>query len=169
MQLKKLYWYCNFIINTKGQQMKKNILSNWIFTVLLILTAVTYLSCEKKTGEVDDDEDGNQGDPIITTEIPDITGKWTGVFDGKTAVLDITDQTDSSFSGKINISYRQAINQEVKGTFNPTTLKMSMTDQLHSRFQGKYSGSLSKEADNFSGTFTLDNDGSKYSFNLNKK
>jgi len=40
---------------------------------------------------------------------------------------------------------------------------------LHSRFQGKYSGSLSKEADNFSGTFTLDNDGSKYSFNLNKK
>jgi len=130
---------------------------------------VTYLSCEKKTGEVDDDGDGNQGDPIITTEIPDITGKWTGVFDGKTAVLDITDQTDSSFSGKINISYRQAINQEVKGIFNPTTLKMSMTDQLHSRFQGKYSGSLSKEADNFSGTFTLDNDGSKYSFNLNKK
>jgi len=46
---------------------------------------------------------------------------------------------------------------------------MSMTDQLHSRFQGKYSGSLSKEADNFSGTFTMDHDGSKYSFNLNKK
>jgi len=40
---------------------------------------------------------------------------------------------------------------------------------LHSRFQGVYNGSLSKEADNFSGTFTLNNDGSKYSFNLNKK
>jgi len=145
--------------------MKKNILSNWVFTVLLILTVVVYFGCEKKT-----DENGNKEDPPkIETKTPDITGKWTGVFDGKTAVLDITEQTDSSFSGTINISYRQAINQEVKGTFNPTTLKMSMTDQLHSHFQGVYNGSLSKEADNFSGTFTLDNDGSKYSFNLNKK
>jgi len=130
---------------------------------------VTYFGCEKKTGEADDEGDGIKEDPIITTEIPDITGKWSGIFDRQTAVMDITDQTDSSFSGKINISYRKAINQEVKGTFSPTTLKMSMTDQLHSHFQGVYNGSLSKEADNFSGTFTLNNDGSKYSFNLNKK
>lgn len=144
--------------------MKKNILSNWIFTVLLILTVVAYFGCEKKT-----EENGNKDNPKTEIKTPDLTGKWTGIFDGKSTVLDITEQTDSSFSGKVNISYRQAINQEVKGTFSPTTLKMTMTDQLHSRFQGVYSGSLSKEADNFSGTFTMDQDGSKYSFNLSKK
>ena len=141
--------------------MKKNNLSNRVFTLLLILTVVTYFGCEKKTEE-NSDKDKSK------TVAQDITGKWTGIFDGKTAVLDITEQTDSSFSGKINISYRQAINQEVKGSFSPATLKMTMTDQLHSRFQGVYSGSLSKDVDNFSGTFTLNNDGSKYSFNLNK-
>jgi len=144
--------------------MKKNNSFKWIFTVLLILTVAAYFGCDKKT-----DENGNKDNSTIETETPDITGKWTGAFDGKAAVLDITDQTDSSFSGKINISYRQAINQEVKGTFSPTTLTMSMTDQLQSRFKGEYRGILSKEADNFSGTFTLNNDGSKYSFNLNKK
>ncbi|HSW53517.1 MAG TPA: hypothetical protein VLH59_00385 [Ignavibacteriaceae bacterium] len=144
--------------------MKKNNSFKWIFTVLLILTVAVYFGCDKKT-----EENGNKDNSTIETKIPDITGKWTGVFDGKTAVLDITDQTDSSFSGKITISYRQVINQEVKGAFSPTTLTMSMTDQLHSRYQGVYNGSLSKEADNFSGTFTMDQDGSKYSFNLNKK
>jgi hypothetical protein len=144
--------------------MKKNNSFKWIFTALLILTVVAYFGCEKKT-----EENGNKDNPTIETKTLDITGKWTGVFDGKTAVLDISEQTDSSFSGKITISYRQVINQEVKGTFSPATLTMSMTDQLHSRYQGVYNGSLSKEADNFSGNFTMDQDGSKYSFNLNKK
>ena len=143
--------------------MKKNILSNWVFTVLLILTVSAYFGCEKKT-----DENGNKDKTKTELKTPDLTGKWSGVFDGKNAVLDITEQTDSTFSGTINISYRQAINQDVKGTFSPSTLKMSMTDQLHSRFQGIYSGSLSKDSENFSGTFALNNDGSKYSFNLNK-
>jgi len=143
--------------------MKKNILSNWVFTLLLILTVAAYFGCEKKT-----DENGNKDKTKTELKTPDLTGKWSGVFDGKNAVLDITEQTDSTFSGTINISYRQAINQDVKGTFSPSTLKMSMTDQLHSRFQGIYSGSLSKDSENFSGTFALNNDGSKYSFNLNK-
>lgn len=143
--------------------MKKNNSFKWVFALLLILSIAAYFGCEKKT-----EENGNKDNPKTEIKTPDISGKWTGIFDGKSTVLDITEQTDSSFSGKINISYRQAINQEVKGTFSPTTLKMTMTDQLHSRFQGVYSGSLSKEADNFSGTFTLNNDGSKYSFNLNK-
>ena len=84
-------------------------------------------------------------------------------------MLSITEQTDSSFSGKISISYREAINQDVKGSFSPYTMNMKMKDQLHSRFRGKYNGKLSKNADNYSGTFTMDLDESKFSFNLNKK
>jgi hypothetical protein len=136
--------------------MKKNILFNWFVTVLFVLTVVTYFGCEKKTGEAE-------------MTIPDLKGTWNGTFDGRSTVLNITDQTDSSFSGTISINYREPIYQEVKGSFSPTTMKITMTDQLHSRFQGNYSGNLSKEADSFSGTFTLNNDGSKYSFNLNKK
>ena len=144
--------------------MKKSTTFSWVFTLLLILTVVAYFGCEKKT-----EENGTKENPKTEIEIPDITGKWSGVFDGKTTVLDITEQTDSNFSGKVNISYRQAINQEVKGTFSPSTLKMTMTDQLHSRYQGSYAGNLSKDLNNFSGTFTMKVDGSKFSFNLNKK
>ena len=145
--------------------MKKNNLFKRVFTLLLILTVVAYFGCEKKTEENSDKEDP----PKTEIKTHDISGKWTGTFDGKSTVLDITEQNDSSFSGKITISYRQVINQDVKGSFSPTTLKMTMTDQLHSRFKGVYNGNLSKEADKFSGTFTMDQDGSEYSFNLNKK
>ena len=144
--------------------MKKSTTFSWVFTLLLILTVVAYFGCEKKT-----EENGTKENPKTEIEIPDITGKWSGVFDGKTTVLDITEQTDSNFSGKVNISYRQAINQEVKGTFSPSTLQMTMTDQMHSRYQGSYAGNLSKDLNNFSGTFTMKVDGSKFSFNLNKK
>jgi len=135
--------------------MNKNNFSNWVFTVLLILTVVVYFGCDKKTDEAE-------------VTIPDLKGNWSGTFDGKSAVLNITDQTDSSFSGKISISYRDPINQEVKGSFSPATSKITMTDQLQSRFQGIYTGSLSIENNSFSGSFTLNSDGSKYSFNLNK-
>lgn len=155
--------------------------------VLVMLTAVVYFGCEKKTDTskepIDNGDtevittDTTSGDTTTETEpveetritIPDIKGTWTGTFDNKPTVLNITEQTDSSFSGKISISYRQAINQDVKGSFSPSLMNMKMKDQLHSRFQGKYSGKLSKDADNYSGTFTMDLDGSKFSFNLNKK
>lgn len=143
--------------------MKKHNLFKWVFSILLIFSVGVYFGCEKKT-----EENNEMNKPVIGTKTQDLTGKWIGIFDGKRAVLDITEQTDSSFSGKINISYRQAIYQEVKGTFSPTSLSMLMRDQLHSRFQGEYVGSLSREVDNFSGIFTLGNNGSKYSFNLNK-
>jgi len=135
--------------------MKNNILFIWVLTVLFVLTAVIYLGCDKKTDEAE-----------IT--IPDLKGTWSGTFDGRSAVLNITDQTDSSFSGKMSINYREPINQEVEGSFSPATLKITMTDQLNGRFQGIYTGSLSKEANSFSGAFTLNSDGSKYSYNLNK-
>jgi len=167
--------------------MSKNISFKGVFAVLVIITAVVYFGCEKKTGQSEEPTD-NADTEVITTDtttgdatieiepvedmkitIPDIRGTWTGTFDNKSTVLKITEQTDSSFSGKITISYRQAINQDLKGSFSPATMNMKMKDQLHSRFQGKYNGKLSKDADNYSGTFTMDLDGTKFSFNLNKK
>jgi hypothetical protein len=168
--------------------MRKHISLKQLFAVLIILTSLVYFSCEKKNGnagepqgevkteEVKSDTTSESSEPAgqepgeeTKITIADITGKWTGTFDKRSTVLTITEQTDSSFAGKISISYREAINQEVKGTFSPTTKKMSMIDQLHSRYQGKYNGKLSEDGNNYSGTFTMDLDGSKFSFNLNKK
>ncbi len=168
--------------------MSKHISFKRIFIVLVILTAVVYFGCEKKTDQSEEPKD-NSDTEVITSDttsddlntevkepieetkitIPDIRGTWTGTFDQRSTVLNITEQTDSSFSGKISISYRQVINQDVKGFLSPATMNMEMKDQLHSRFQGKYNGKLSKDADNYSGTFIMDLDGSKFSFNLNKK
>ncbi len=164
--------------------MRKNLL---FIVVYAILAVTVYYGCEKKTDESDTSIDNVETETIVPdtnssetiTEIepveeikiviPDLKGTWTGTFDNRSTVLNITEQTDSSFSGKISISYRQAINQDVKGSLSPATMNMEMKDQLHSRFQGKYNGKLSKDADNYSGTFTMDLDGSKFSFNLNKK
>ena len=167
--------------------MSKNISFKGVFAVLVLITTVVYFGCEKKTDQSEEPTD-NADTEVITSDttsgdattenetvedvkitIPDIRGTWTGTFDQRSTVLNITEQTDSSFSGKISISYRQVINQEVKGSFSLATMNMEMKDQLHSRFQGKYNGKLSKDADNYSGTFIMDLDGSKFSFNLNKK
>ena len=156
-----------------------------LFTVITILTVVAFVGCEKKT-EQKQDEVKNEtampdtsssvnepeiGEPITQepVTIPDIKGTWTGKFDKRATTLKITAQTDSSFSGKITINYRQVINQEVKGSFSPTTGKITMKDQLHSRYQGKYNGKLLEDNTEFSGTFTTDLDGKQFSFNLNKK
>ena len=156
-----------------------------LFTAMLLIGVISFVGCEKKTEQQDGDVKSESvspdtklsvgtpevNEPVVEEKItiPDIKGTWTGTFDKRTSTLKITEQTDSSFSGKISISYREAINQEVKGTLSPTTMKMSMKDQLHSRYQGKYNGKLSQDGKNFSGTFTMDLDGSKFSFNLNKK
>lgn len=140
-------------------------LSKVTFAVLIILAVVVYFGCEKKTDNSEIEKENTKTE----VKIPDIKGTWTGTFDSRSTVLNITEQTDSSFSGKISISYREAINQDVKGSFSAYTMNMKMKDQLHSRFRGKYNGKLSKNADNYSGTFTMDLDESKFSFNLNKK
>jgi len=145
--------------------MNKNMLSKVTFAALIILAVAVYFGCEKKTDNSEIEKENTKTE----VKIPDIKGTWTGTFDSRSTVLNITEQTDSSFSGKISISYREAINQDVKGSFSPSTMNMKMKDQLHSRFRGKYNGKLSKNADNYSGTFTMDLDESKFSFNLNKK
>ena len=167
--------------------MSKSKSLKWVLTAVVMLTVVVYFGCEKKTDKTESQMDNVETETIVPdtasdetiTEIepvdeieiviPDLKGTWTGTFDSRSTVLNITEQTDSSFSGKISISYRQAINQDVKGSFSPSTMNMKMKDQLHSRFRGKYNGKLSKDADNYSGTFTMDLDESKFSFNLNKK
>lgn len=165
--------------------MTKNILIKPFFIMLLIMLSAAYFGCEQKKDDTEKPQDkdsvsttagqatGNQTNPdsVIqkSTAIPDITGKWTGTFDNRSTVLEITGQTDSSFTGKITISYREVINQQVNGSFSPTSMIMSMSDQLHSRYQGKYNGVLSENFNNFSGTFTMNTDNSKFSFNLNKK
>lgn len=168
--------------------MRKYISLKQFFALLMILTSVVYFGCEKKIGKAEKPRDEIKAEEVTIDTIsngseskvqkpkeetkitiPDITGKWTGTFDKRSTVLNITEQTDSTFSGKISISYRETINQDIKGTLSRTTMKMTMTDLLHSRYQGKYNGKLSEDGHNYSGTFTMNLDGSKFSFNLNKK
>jgi hypothetical protein len=157
-----------------------------IFTFVILLLGVVLFGCGDKTEKQNemsaddisqdtisavhppsDGESEPDGEQNVT--IPDITGTWTGTFDKRTTTLKITEQTDSSFSGKITINYREVINQEVKGTIHASSMMMTMADQLHSRYRGKYSGMLSEDGKTFSGTFTMDLDGTKFSYNLTKK
>lgn len=161
------------------------------FTILLLIVISAFFGCDLKKEDTEEIQDkdavivkdsvssgageaiDNQTHPDSVSQrpaaIPDITGKWTGTFDNRSTVLEITGQTDSSFTGKISISYREAIHQQVNGSFSPTNMNMSMSDQLHSRYQGKYNGVLSENFNNFSGMFTMTVDNSKYAFNLNKQ
>ena len=151
-------------------------IKNILLTAVFILAVITFFGCEGKKGETDETgedvtSETTSGDEteVEANTIQDLKGTWTGTFDGRATTLKISEQTDSSFSGNITINYRQVINQEVKGSFSPASMVMTMIDQLHSRYQGKYNGKLSENSDNFSGTFTMNSDGSKFSFNLNKK
>lgn len=166
--------------------MIQHTLINKFLTVLMLSASLIYFGCEKKAEnskqtqqEVTSETISPDSTSSVATEsepgtenkiqIPDIKGTWTGTFDKRTTTLTITEQTDSSFSGKLSIKYREMLNKEVKGTFSPATKKVTMTDQSHSRFMGKYDGKLSNDSEYLSGTFTMNSDGTKYSFNLNKK
>jgi len=166
--------------------MKRHKVINRFLSVLIVLTAMVYFGCEKKAEDSRQTQEevtsetispdstssvATEGEPGIenTIQIPDMKGVWSGTFDKRATTLTITEQADSSFSGKITINYKQVINQDINGFFSPFTMKVSMSDQLHSRYMGKYNGSLSNDSKNFSGIFTMNRDGSKFSFNLNKK
>ena len=165
--------------------MKKEIMFKWLLVVLIIFAAISYIGCEQKNDKAEHPQNDKVTadttstavkseelkDTVVVEKIiiPDMIGTWSGIFDGRSSTLKITEQIDSSFSGKITINYRQVTNQEVKGILNARTGEITMSDQLKSRYQGKYKGVLSTNNNNISGTFTMDNDGTKYSFNLNKK
>lgn len=159
--------------------MKRRIFFKIFFAIIIIFAINIFLACEKKIEQkeevksesISEDTISVVSEPVVEEPItiPDLKGRWTGVFDSRSTTLNIAEKTDSSFSGKISINYRQVINQEVKGSFSPTTLKMNMNDQLHSRYEGSYSGKLSKDFNTYSGTFTMKVDGKKFSFNLKKQ
>lgn len=168
--------------------MNKNILTKLFLIILLILASAFYFGCDQRTEETEEipDKDSvstntsvaneatsNETNPNPAVEpefkTPDLTGQWSGTLDKRSTTLEITEQTDSSFSGKITISYRNPVHQQVKGLLNSTNLNVTMADQLQSRYMGTYHGKLSEDLKNFTGTFTMKNDNSKYSFNLNKK
>jgi hypothetical protein len=160
-------------------------LNKRLIAAMTILAVLAFIGCEKKTEQqqtevksesispdtISSVSESMDNEPVVEEKItiPDLKGTWVGTFDKRTTTLTITEQTDSSFSGKISIKYRETINQDVKGTFRPATQKVSMVDQIHSKYMGKYNGKLSDDAKNLSGTFTMNRDGTKSSFNLNKK
>jgi len=155
-----------------------------ILTIAIFLLA--FIGCEKKTETPEGTQETtveSESAPVEETpeeitepeveepvvQIPDLKGQWIGKFDARSTVLNITEQTDSTFKGRITISYREVINQDVAGTISPSTMRITMRDLLHSRYKGRYSGKLSEDGKNYSGTFTMDVDKTQLSFNLNKK
>jgi hypothetical protein len=146
-------------------------MNSFLKSFLLIFTTFTlivFLGCEKKTDTPDMQEvEEETEEPAMV--IPDLMGTWTGKFDNRATTLRITEQTDSSFTGKITISYREVINQDVTGTLSPSTNRINMKDMLHSRYRGTYSGSLSEDGTTYAGTFTMDLDKTKFQFSLKKQ
>jgi hypothetical protein len=96
-------------------------------------------------------------------------GTWSGKFDIRTGIIEITKQSGNNFEGKVTINLRTVIKQEIKGEYDPKTNKIVMKDQLRSKFKGVYNGTLSEDKQTMSGTFTKNLDNKKYQFNFNKK
>nr|HPN38943.1 hypothetical protein [Melioribacteraceae bacterium] len=154
-----------------------------LISFILLIFAILVVGCgkqeEKKQEEKPKTETTNNETNKPTEQpaqeqpqapsIADIKGTYSGVFDSRQTTLVITEQTEKTFKGKITINYREVINQEVSGEFNPDTKTITMKDMLHSRYAGKYNGKLSDDLSKFSGTFTMNVDGTKVNFNLVKK
>jgi hypothetical protein len=106
-------------------------------------------------------------EPVVN--IPDLKGTWTGKFDSRSTTLKITEQDSVSFKGSITINYREVINQQVSGTLDVEKKTFTMKDLLHSRYAGNYSGKLSEDLNNITGSFTSRVDKNTFTFNLNRK
>ena len=100
----------------KGDKNEKEIMFKWLFVVLIIFAAITYFGCEQKNDKAEHPQNDKvtadttstavkseePKDTIVVTKItiPDLKGTWVGIFDGRSSTLKITEQIDSSFSGK---------------------------------------------------------------------
>jgi len=178
------------IINRKFKERNKADALVFSFALLFsfaFLALLVFASCEqKKPEEVSIPKDtvqvkAEKAAPIDTlikdtasvkkpeVVIPDLKGKWTGVFDQRSTTLRITEQDGNSFKGSITINYREVINQQVSGTLNEETMEVSMKDLLHSRYAGTYKGKFSDDLKKLSGTFTQNVEKTKFSFSLKKQ
>lgn len=159
--------------------MKKFFISKYVTPLLYVAMSIGFLfyGCGQKQEEKPADTAPKTETPAPIVEQPNIDtvkqatieGTWLGKFDSRPATLTITSFAGSKFTGKIVIEYRTVINQNVEGEFNLDTKKFTMKDLLHSRYQGKYTGNISENMQTMTGTFTMDLDGKKMSFNFTKK
>jgi len=156
-----------------------------LFTVLIYLSlfsiSMIINGCEKKEEPKIEQSNQQNADTsktgasidtasnTVTEEPADIKGSYKGTFDSRSSTLKITELDGNKFKGSVSTMYREALNQQISGEFNPQTMEFSMKDQLHSRFQGKYFGKFSADLTSLSGTFTMNLNGSKYSFSYKKK
>jgi hypothetical protein len=99
-----------------------NILMKRFIIVIILSTTIAFLGCEKKTEKPEIKPDTTTKTipapveiPVVVdtvkpeveipvVQIPDLKGKWTGKFDSRATVLEITKQTDISI--KFNKFYR---------------------------------------------------------------
>ncbi len=146
------------------------------FIPSLLIAAILFTGCKTKQKNSPADKTVEQQtaskkdtSTTVKPEIMQMTGTWRGLFDKRSAILSITEQTGENFKGKITINYRQPLKQEVSGTINTKTMAVEMKDLLHSRYQGKYSGKISDDGMKFSGVFTMSVGGNKYNFEFKKQ
>lgn len=168
-------------------------MSKKMFFIVILVSLIAVWSCDSAQEKVQEaaDKAGEMANDAAekTTELADevakkageaadkvenivednfMIGTWSGKFDGRKTILVITKQVGNNVEGKITISYRDAINQDVKGTYDSESNTLTMEDQLHSRFAGKYVGKLNEDQSVYSGQFTMKLDGKKFNFNLKK-
>lgn len=140
--------------------------STILFSILL------FTGCEKKDSGKEpsvETKKQNEGAPKEEAKVTDVKGKYSGTFDKKSAVLNITDQTNNSFKGNLTVNYRNTLKQDVEGDFDSKSMEFTMKDVNPGKFQGTYKGKFSDDFSTLSGTFSLKSKGGSYSFNLKKK
>lgn len=157
---------------------------NTSFAVLfvLLLMGIMFSACnDSKDEEVRLDEENaaeridnvNQSDSLSadTTAAMEnqIQGTWTGTFDGRNSTLDISEQNENEFTGKISTAYKNQLVKRISGQFNKEDNTFTMRDTERGKFAGTYSGKLSDNMTKMEGTFTLKTDNSKYRFTFTKK
>ncbi len=151
-------------------------------TIIVLLVSFFAISCggkKEKPKEVKKQEKvdlkklkesmAKESPKISEYKAANITGVWKGKFDKRTATLKITKQNGNQFEGKIQINYRQQINQKVSGSFNEKNKTFTMKDLLHSRYAGKYFGKFSDDFKKMTGSFVMNVGKKKFNFSFNKK
>lgn len=150
------------------------------FGLVLILTVLTFsffAGCGKQEAPKQEEQAAETVKPPVDTtsqpveekKIPDLKGIYSGTIGGKSMTLKITEQTDSSFEGSVSMSFKDPINQKVKGKINLTTGEITMSDLLKQIYQGSYVGKTNSDFTSIAGTWSIKMGNQKFNFNIKKK